>query len=90
MKRHNLINQPNKDSFAPIHLATTNGSTQVIDILLSHGADINIKTSSGDTSLHLAAALCNNADIVFYIPHELSEVRNIIVTCLSFSKKYTL
>ena len=36
-------------------MAATNGRGEAVSILLCRGADPNIMTRSGDTSLHLAA-----------------------------------
>ncbi|KAL0272854.1 UNVERIFIED_CONTAM: hypothetical protein PYX00_005679 [Menopon gallinae] len=46
----------------PLHLASRNGHKLVVDVLLSAGMDVNIKTSGG-TALH-EAALCGKLDVV--------------------------
>ena len=70
-----LINQPNKAGLAPLHLSTESRHTPVIEVLLSHGADINLNTSSGQTCLHLAAASCNDPESKVEMTPDLSKVQ---------------
>eukprot|EP00057_Strongylocentrotus_purpuratus_P007733 XP_011662207.1 PREDICTED: E3 ubiquitin-protein ligase mib1 [Strongylocentrotus purpuratus] len=37
----------------PLHLATWEGYTEVIELLVSHRAEVNVKDKDGDTMLHL-------------------------------------
>eukprot|EP00057_Strongylocentrotus_purpuratus_P022676 XP_011677150.1 PREDICTED: ankyrin-3 [Strongylocentrotus purpuratus] len=37
----------------PLHLATWQGYTEVIELLVSHRAEVNVKDKDGDTMLHL-------------------------------------
>lgn len=39
----------------PLHMAATNGRSEAVSILLRRGADPNIVTRSGDSSLHMSA-----------------------------------
>lgn len=60
---------------APIHLAVTGGYTSIVQALLEHGADPNVRQSGGLTPLHVAAKngnlqivlmlLLNGADLSF-------------------------
>ena len=72
-----LINQPNKAGLAPLHLSTKNGHTPVTEVLLSHGADKNLTTSSGQTCLHLAAASCNDPESKVEMTPDLSKVHGL-------------
>ncbi|BES90064.1 Ankyrin repeat and sterile alpha motif domain containing [Nesidiocoris tenuis] len=46
----------------PLHLASRNGHKGVVEILLSSGLDVNVRTTSG-TALH-EAALCGKLEVV--------------------------
>jgi ankyrin repeat protein len=52
----NLINLPDSTSrkSCPIHVAIQNSSSEVFQILISNGVDINVKDSKGNTPLHYA------------------------------------
>ena len=43
--------------YSPLHVAVFMGRTEVVQILLEHGADVLAKTSGGDSPLHLAFIL---------------------------------
>ncbi|XP_030849737.1 ankyrin-3-like [Strongylocentrotus purpuratus] len=45
-----------------VHLATQNGYTSIIEILVSHGADLNIQSIDGQTCLHEAIRLSGRKD----------------------------
>jgi ankyrin repeat protein len=52
------INTRNIRGHAPIHLATVKGNSDVVQLLLENGADVNVVgTDSGCTSLHYATSL---------------------------------
>ncbi len=44
------------DGWTPLHSASNWGNSEVIAILLSHGAIVNAQTNGCQTALHLAAA----------------------------------
>lgn len=48
-----------QDNRSLLHVAAESNHPQLIKVLLDHGADINAKTSKGETALHLAAAAGN-------------------------------
>lgn len=50
------------DNLSPLHLASRNGHTNVVEVLLSAGVNVNILTTSG-TALH-EAALCGKDSVV--------------------------
>ncbi len=48
---------------AALHQAASAGQTKIVQLLLAHGADVNVKTRAGKTALSLAA-LNNDAKLV--------------------------
>ena len=55
-----------KDSIGetPLHVAVENNNYQIVQLLLEHGADVNILDDYNDTPLHLASAKDLNISIV--------------------------
>jgi len=51
----NLVFSKNENGFTPLHLAVTNGYTDIVKYLLTTKADVNARNSYGGTPLHLAA-----------------------------------
>ena len=51
------MNYRDKAGKTPLHLAIQHGSTSVIEFLISHGADLNMQSLAGETSLHLAVKM---------------------------------
>jgi len=47
----------------PLHIAARKGDLGDIDVLIAHGADINVRGDLGNTPLH-SAALTGQADVV--------------------------
>jgi len=52
-----LIHMKSEKGQAPLHLAVQNGSQEIIELLISQGADINAKDGEGNTPLITAIAL---------------------------------
>ena len=72
-----VINQTNNAGKTSLHRATEGGHTHVIDILLSHGADMNFLTAQGQSCLHFAAELCNKTDSKVDMTASLSQVHKL-------------
>ncbi|CAM8879763.1 unnamed protein product [Rhodiola kirilowii] len=50
------VNGTDEEGWAPIHSAASIGNEKIVDILLSRGADVNLKNDGGRTALHYAAS----------------------------------
>jgi ankyrin repeat protein len=48
------INKPEKHDRRPLHMAARKGYTEICDILLANGADLEVKTTHGCTALYFA------------------------------------
>ena len=46
---------PPGEGYTPLHRAVESGHTDVVELLLTHGADVNAKAGGESTPLHLAA-----------------------------------
>ncbi len=78
-----LVNSKDNEDATPLLWAAQIGSTNVVDLLLNHGADVNAKGKNGATSLELAAGkgskdvvellLTHRADVNAKAPKSLSE-----------------
>ncbi|GLT27956.1 hypothetical protein SLA2020_029190 [Shorea laevis] len=51
-----VVNSADEEGWAPIHSAASIGNVEIMEILLSKGADINLKNNGGRTALHYAAS----------------------------------
>ncbi|CAL5354994.1 unnamed protein product [Camellia sinensis] len=50
------INSADEEGWAPLHSASSSGNVEIVEILLSSGADVNLKNNGGRTALHYAAS----------------------------------
>ncbi|CAG0903538.1 unnamed protein product [Cyprideis torosa] len=57
------LDSANEDGYSALHMAILYHSTSLVDALLKHGANPNVRTGGGMTALHLACQ-CNLLDIV--------------------------
>jgi ankyrin repeat protein len=55
--------------FTPLMHASRCGHTDIVDVLLAHGADANAKDKDGNTALHLAASLGHKEIVVALLAH---------------------
>jgi len=55
MRKSKLINAKDENGYSPLHWATNSGHTDIMENLISNGADIHAQDSDGDTPLHWAA-----------------------------------
>ena len=52
-----VINSAKEDGFTPLHLASLNGSVEVVRVLMAaRGCKVDARDNSGQTPIHLAAA----------------------------------
>ncbi|KAJ1389823.1 Ankyrin repeat [Sesbania bispinosa] len=51
-----VINSADEEGWAPLHSAASIGSLEIVEALLSKGADVNLKNDGGRTALHYAAS----------------------------------
>jgi ankyrin repeat protein len=69
-----LIHMKSEKGQTPLHLAVQNGSQEIINFLISQGADINAKDSEGNTPLITALAL-RKADTAKFLLAKGADVR---------------
>lgn len=55
--------------WSPLHLAAYFGHPDVVEILLNHGADVDIQNEEGDTPLHKAAYTGRDQIVVLLVAH---------------------
>jgi ankyrin repeat protein len=68
LNKWNVVHNPcTNDNYAAVHLAAWNGDVNLIQLLHSHGADLNMTTVHGWTPLHLAAWTGNSETAKFLI-----------------------
>ncbi|GLH04037.1 Poly [ADP-ribose] polymerase tankyrase [Gryllus bimaculatus] len=55
--------------WSPLHLSTYFGHEGVVELLLSHGADVNVVNDAGDTPLHRAAFIGREDLVLLLLQH---------------------
>ncbi|CAH9101014.1 unnamed protein product [Cuscuta europaea] len=50
------INCGDEEGWVPLHSAASSGNIDIVEILLSRGANVNLKNDGGRTALHYAAS----------------------------------
>ena len=51
-----VMDSAKEDGFTPLHLASLNGSVEVVRVLVGRGARVDARDATGQTPIHLAAA----------------------------------
>lgn len=51
------MNARNENGWTALHAAAEKGNVSAMDMLLTNDADINVKSDTGETCLHVAARL---------------------------------
>jgi 26S proteasome non-ATPase regulatory subunit 10 len=51
-----VINSKDDEGWAPLHSAASIGNAELVEVLLTRGADVNAKNNGGRTALHYAAS----------------------------------
>ena len=49
------MDNPNKDGLTPLFLAVIKGDMPIAELLLNHGASVQVPDNDGNTCLHLSA-----------------------------------
>ena len=47
------------DEWTPLHLASVSGSSEVVELLIAAGANVDALSKFGDTPLHLCVTSCD-------------------------------
>lgn len=58
-----LINKTDEGGLAPVHWAADSGFSEVLEILIDAGANVNLQDSDGQTALHYASS-CGQVECV--------------------------
>ena len=85
-KDNSCINICDDNGFTPLHHATQQGQTPMIDLLIENGADVNVQTENEQTCLHLAIILCYRAKEVSTVESD-PMVKYIDVKCVPIKRK---
>lgn len=58
-----LLNKTDGEGLAPIHWAADSGFSEILEILINAGADVNLRDADGQTALHYASS-CGHSQCV--------------------------
>jgi ankyrin repeat protein len=78
-----IINYQRPDGVTPVYMASQNGHTSVVDVLLRHGADPNLANHDGFTPLCIASQNGHTSVVDVLLRHGADP--NIAVTVEPYS-----
>ncbi|XP_053665936.1 uncharacterized protein LOC128715079 [Anopheles marshallii] len=62
-----VVNMGDTESITPLHYAVSNDRLDLVELLIAHGADVNMIDYADETALHTAAFDTGNIEIVIYL-----------------------
>ncbi|QQP50647.1 Nuclear factor of kappa light polypeptide gene enhancer in Bcells 1, partial [Caligus rogercresseyi] len=63
------VDLTNEDRYTALHLAVLDNSVEIVELLLSFGADPSIKDHRGNTCFHQAVAMKSNDCLKLLVEH---------------------
>jgi ankyrin repeat protein len=66
-ENHNLVDQRNEHSHAPLHIACTTGNMELVELLISHGADVNLRGGCDGWTPIFYAAMAGHSSLVEFL-----------------------
>ena len=88
LQKTNLIDHQTLHGYTALHLATERGHTSVVEILLAHGADVNIASVSGMTCIEIAIGHMSRQDVNIQTTPTLNQVIEVAKITLVQTQKY--
>ena len=70
------VNQKDNLGETPLHLAAFSGHIEVIDLLITHGADVRIKNKAGKTPLQKASKVGHEEIVNLLVSYETRGINN--------------
>ena len=70
------VNHRDNNGHTPLHLAVRGGFTDIVEVLVSVGADLNIQSGHGLTSLHMAVGQCYHIGTTAEMTENLRKVKD--------------
>ncbi|XP_050077551.1 uncharacterized protein LOC126564523 [Anopheles maculipalpis] len=62
-----VVNTGDTESITPLHYAVSNDRLDLVELLIAHGADVNLIDYADETALHTAAFDTGNIEILIYL-----------------------
>uniref|UniRef100_A0A182XGC7 ANK_REP_REGION domain-containing protein n=1 Tax=Anopheles quadriannulatus TaxID=34691 RepID=A0A182XGC7_ANOQN len=62
-----VVNTGDTESITPLHYAVSNDRLDLVELLIAHGADVNLNDYADETALHTAAFDTGNIEILIYL-----------------------
>ena len=86
-----IVNQPSQNNWQvqPLHSAVASRNTEIVTLLLQHGADINVRQQHGFTPLHTAAQHGDAEMIKILLEHQadINAITNAGETAMDIALK---